>query len=693
MEKINILFELGTEEIPSGYINGAISNLEKGLKSLFKDENLSYNAINMFSTPRRMAFNITGLQSKQHDEIIERIGPTIQVAYDSDGNLTKAAQGFLRSGNASIEDIYQKHTKKGDKIAIKKEIKGKATIEILSSKLPEIILSINFPKTMKWGNISTPFVRPVRWILALQNDRVWDFSFENIKSSNITYGNRFLGLDKKIVISSIDEYEKSLEESYVIAKQAKRKEEISRQLKKLEESLGLEVIEDKNLLDEVTNLIEFPTAVTAEFDKKYLALPQKIITSTLSKNQKYFALTDSEGNLSEKFIFVSNGDSKYNNFIKIGNQKVVKPRLDDAVFYFEEDTKHPLEYFVPKLKEVTFHRKIGTLFEKTIRIQSLAKFVGGLLQHTNKQNERSERAAYLCKADLVALMLGEKEFTKLQGYIGGKYAEISGEDKEVAIAIEEHYLPKGKDNVLPKTLTGAVVAIADKMDTVCSIFAADQIPSGSNDPFALRRAANGVVKIIDAFSFNFNIFKLIDMSFELLNAKLEKKDNNKNLVYNFFKSRINWLLSESGIDYDVIESVTHIDYSNISNLKQRAMDLQKYKENDDFRKLVIAFKRVSNIIEKHKSDDDINEALLKEDAEKRLYAGIFILQEEIKPLLNKKKYIGIMDKLVAFSPVIDKFFDDVLVNVKDADVRLNRYSLLLKIRKLFLTFADLNKIE
>ena len=387
MEKINILFELGTEEIPSGYINGAISNLEKGLKSLLKDEKLSYGEIKMFSTPRRIAFQINGLQAKQQDEIIERVGPTIQVAYDSDGNLTKAAQGFLRSANASIDDVYQKHTKKGNKIAIKKEIKGKITIEILNSRLPEILLSINFPKTMKWGNISTPFVRPVRWILALQNDNIWNFSFENIKSSNITYGNRFLGLNKKITVTSIDEYEKILEENYVIVDRNKRKDKIVIQLKELEKSSGLKVVENKNLLDEVTNLIEFPTAVIAEFDRKYLTLPEKIITSTLSKNQKYFALTDIKGDLSEKFIFVSNGNSKYNNLIKIGNQKVVKPRLDDAAFYFEEDTKHSLEYFIPKLKEVTFHRKIGTLYEKTLRIESLAEFIGTLLDSTDKQRE------------------------------------------------------------------------------------------------------------------------------------------------------------------------------------------------------------------------------------------------------------------------------------------------------------------
>ncbi len=688
MNKINILFELGVEEIPSGYIKPAIEALNKALITLLEQSNLSYSNLQMFSTPRRFAFIINELDEKQEDKIIEKVGPSINIAYDDNGNLSKAAMGFLRSANSAKDDIFIKKTNKGDKIAIKKKIKGKLSKQILKEKLPEIIFKLNFPKSMRWGNYKKSFARPIRWILALLNDEVWDFSLDNIEVSNFTYGNRFLGLENKVMVDKISEYEEILLKHFVVADSEKRKKLIIENLNKIETKIGQKVVKNDALIEEVNNLIEFPTAVLAEFDKKYLKLPEKIIISTLSKNQKYFALTDEKNNLTGNFIFISNGNPNYNEIIKIGNQKVVKARLEDAEFYFQEDIKHPLDYFVPKLKEVLFHKEIGNLYDKTLRVKELSDYIANKLLFSDEQRKIVNRAAYLCKSDLVTLMLGEKEFTKLQGYIGSKYALIAGEKEEVAQAIYEHYLPKGKNDDLPKTIYGAILAIADKMDTVCSIFSVNQIPTGSNDPFALRRAAIGIVKIIDKYSFEFNLFDLIDKAFSLL-----KKNKNKNKVYDFFKARINWFLGEIGIDYDVINSVTHIDYSNISNLKKRAVALQNYKMNEDFKKLVMTFKRVSNIIMDFKPDNEIDKNLFEKKEENELYEGILQLENRIQPLLENKDYIKIMETLVDFSPLINRFFDNVLVNVENEKIKNNRYALLYKIRKIFLTFADLNKLD
>jgi len=689
MNEIDILFELGTEEIPSGYITPAKETFYNKILSLLKDYKLSFGSIKMYSTPRRLAFYISALQERQNDEIIERVGPSVKVAYDDKNNLTKAALGFLKSAGATEEDIYLKKTPKGEKIAVKKELKGKKALDILNEKLPEIIYKINFPKTMKWGAGGKSFARPIRWILALQNDKVWDFNLGKIKSSDITYGNRFLGLNKKITVKKIDEYEKVLEENFVIPDSDKRKNEIKSKIINLLRNTNLLMIENNQLINEVNNLIEFPTPVIAEFDRKYLKLPEKIIISTLSKNQKYFALQEKDGSLSEKFVFISNGNPDFSDIIKVGNQKVVKARLEDAEFYFNEDTKHSLEYYVPKLQDVLFHKEIGNLFEKTQRIVYLSKYISEKLQLETEKQKMITRAAYLCKADLVTHMLGEKEFTKLQGYIGSKYALISGEKPEVAKAILEHYMPKSKDGELPDSIVGAVVAIADKIDTVCSIFSVNQIPTGSNDPFALRRAAIGVVKIIDKFDMEFDIFELIDKSYSLLG-----KSDNKNDVYEFFKARIIWYLGFIGITYDIINSISHIRFSNIPDTKRKALAIKKYKTNKDFEKLVIAFKRVSNIIQDYKKQNPVvDETIFEKPQEKELYLQTIKLEETIYPLLQKKQYLQIMEELVRFSGVIDLFFDKVLVNTDDVKLKENRYALLSKIRKIFLNFADLNKLD
>ena len=688
MDKKDFLFELGVEEIPAAYIAGAINTIKDHFETNLKKANLDYNELQIFSTPRRFAIKITSLQTQQKDEIIERTGPTKEMAYDADGNLTKAALGFLRGAGADEKDIIIKQTPKGDKIAIKKEIKGKPATTILISLVKNSIAEIKFQKSMKWGSTKFTFARPIRWLLVLFGDEIINLEFENIKSGNITFGNRFQKLDNPIKINLIDEYETKLAEVFVIPNREERKEIIIKQMNELFKNSNEKVIENNKLLEIVTDLVEYPTAVIANFDEKYLELPKLVITSTLSEHQKYFSISKLDGKLSNKFLFISNGDPQYSNLIKQGNEKVITARLEDAEFFYKEDTAQPFDTFVPKLSEVTFQQKLGSVLEKTERIEQITEYLYDELKLANDVKKHSLRGAHLCKADLVTLMLGEKEFTKLQGYIGHQYALKSGEEKQTAIVIEEHY----QNGDVEMSLAGSVVAIADKIDTICGIIGVDMIPTGSKDPFALRRAANGVVQIISNNKFEIDIHKLIDRSFKFLKDKFDKPDNNKDVVYNFFKQRVNWLLKQKQIDYDIIDSVMHIDHSNIPDLITRSEALQELKKQENFIKLVLGFKRVSNIITEVKSTSDVNTELLQEKMELNLYTKYLDLKVKIEELLPDKNYKKILEKLIEYGSTIDDFFDEVLVNVEDTKIKQNRYNILFCIRKLFLQVADLSKL-
>jgi len=688
----DILLEIGVEELPASYIKPAIEKITNFFKQQLSDAHLKYSEITCFSTPRRLALIISGLQTQQEDERIEKIGPAVGIAYNSDGNLTSAGEGFARSNGVGNDRIIIKNTPKGDYISVVVEKKGLSSLEILQDLIPRSILQVQFPKQMRWGSLETSYARAVRWIVALIEEKIIPVSIFGLKSDRISYGNRFQKLENTIEIPFPAKYEAALAEVYVIADREKRKQIIKSQIDGIFSGMDLRVITDERLLDVVVDLVEFPTAVSAEFDAKYLNLPEKIITSTISENQKYFAVESSDGKLQNTFVFISNGNPQYSELIRKGNEKVIIPRLEDAQFYFHEDTKEPLESYVPKLKEVTFQAQLGSLYEKTERMIKLGEFISQELNFPDNMKKKIQRTIQLAKADLVTLMLGEKEFTKLQGYIGMKYALLQGEEPEVANGIYEHYQPRGQNDSLPSTICGAVAAIADKIDTVCGIIGAGLLPTGSNDPFALRRSANGVVQILDKFEWELDLFKLIDKSYALLLDKLSAIDKNKEFVYDFFHQRVNWLLQQDEIDYDIISSVMHISYSSIAEIKQRALDIRTFRQRDDFIRLVIGFKRVSNILGNEKIEGEVETSLLSENAENKLWQEYEILSKKVGEYLEKKEFHKMMEALVEFGPHIDHFFDDVLVNDDDIKLRQNRFRLLAKIRKLFMTVCDLTKI-
>lgn len=692
METKNFLFELGTEEIPAAYIAGAIQKIEDTFKNSLLEYKLSFNNIKTYSTPRRLAIYIENLQTKQHDEIIEKVGPAKKIAVDENGQLTKPGLGFLQGSGAQEKDVFFKVTPKGEYIAVNVQLLGKSTEILLTQIMKLAIEKINFPKSMRWGTLDFSFARPIRWMVALFNDQILDFEFAGISASNITQGNRFHKLKSDTLIPHADKYLDELKKVFVIADREERKQIIIAQMKELMNSSNFIIQEDLKLLEQVSDLVEFPNAVIASFDAKYLRLPEKIITSTLTQNQKYFSVLDLNKNLSNYFVFISNGNPECSEIIRIGNEKVVKARLDDAQFYFNEDSKKRLDSYVNKLDDVVFQAKLGTLLDKTKRIKEIVNYLSDKLNIELPLKQKILRAAQLSKADLVTLMLGEKEFTKLQGYIGMKYAILNHEDDEVALAIYEHYMPRGQNDQLPSTLCSAIVAIADKIDTLCGIIGVDLIPTGSNDPFALRRAANGIVQIIEEYKLNLNLIELTDFCFALLESKLSAKNHNIEIVYDFLKQRIKWLMEVNNFEYDVIDSLSHLSWNNLLDIKVRLNDISQFKTNDDFIKLVLGFKRVSNIIEKQKSTNPVSEDLLVEEPEKALFEQFCLLKNRINQALDKMDYHKALSELLPFNKYIDTFFDKVLVNCEDVSIKNNRYALLSSIRALFLNIADLSKI-
>jgi len=692
LEQSRFLLELGCEELPEKQIEIACNSISSFFGTFLKSNKLHCSSYKVSGTPRRIYLEVLELDSHQKDEEILKTGPLVNIAYDEEGNLTPAGKGFLKRSQVKEEAIFIQETEKGKFLAVKYIKKGLATVELLKDWITEMIVQIPFEKKMAWSQLGLTFSRPLRWFLVLWDNLPLELDFGGIPCGNITYGNRFLGLDKAITINKAEDYIPKLREQKVIADIEERRKEIINQLAAIFPEGDFKVIEDRELVETVVNLVEFPTAVIGEFEEKYLSLPDKIIISTISQTQKYFAVQNNEGKLSNKFIFISNGNPSASKIIRKGNEKVVKARLADALWYWNEDTKHPLEYWTKYLDKVIFQAKLGTMSDKTKRIMQLVNAVTDELNITEEQKKKAIRCAKLCKADLVTNMLGEKEFTKLQGYIGKQYALASGEDSEIAEGIFEHYLPRGSGDKLPSTMCGAIVAIADKMDTVAGIIGIGMMPTGSGDPFALRRAANGIVQIISYRKWDLDLFTLANKALTLIEkqTELDKKANQN--VHNFLEQRIEGLLKTNGIAYDVIDSVMHIDKSHIHDLENRAKALNALKGKEDFIHLVIGFKRVANIIAETKDFVTFNKEKLVEQEEINLYEALQTLHQDIDAALQNKDYPLALQYLIKFGKVIDAFFDRVLVNCEDDELRNNRHSLLKEVKKEFLRVADLSLI-
>ena len=691
--KRDLLFEIGVEELPAGYIRTGLESLCKYLSTTLSRERLTHAEMRTYSTPRRLTVLIQALAEKQEDEVVEKVGPAVRIAYNEKGNLTKAGEGFLRSAGVDKEQLEIKKTDKGEYITARVHNRGEESLKILPALLKEAIRKISFPKTMYWNSRQITFARPIRWLVALFGNEIIEFDLDGLKTGRITYGNILDRKGESITLDNPDRYLELLEEKFVIADRERRKQLIREQLDRLAASLNSRIDYSDNLLEEVTDIVEFPTAVTADYDVKYLKLPERIIHSTLATNQKYFPLYSREDRkLQNSFIFVANNHPNYAENTIEGNRRVVKARLDDAVFYFEEDLERSIDYFNEKLKKTGFHASLGSISDKVERIVKLADFLTERLHIDRELSDKVLRAAAICKFDLVTSMIAEKEFAGLQGYVGMNYALHFGEDPVVATAIEEHYHPLSFYDDIPSSVTGKIVAMADKIDTLCGIFGIGNLPTGSNDPFALRRAGNGVIRILYEEELQVNLPELINYTYSLLNERLPEPDNNKSELNSFFRQRIEWLLEQNKIDYDIVNAVIAADIDYIPLVKQRVEALQKFRKRGDFEGLILSFKRVSNIIARSSELANVDAGLLQEQEEKQLYQDLIELEKRAEPLLEKRNFQALLDLFISLKERIDLFFDHVLVNVEEENLRLNRYALLNRIKTLFLQVGDLSEV-
>ncbi len=676
-----LLIEIGSEEIPARFISKGLVLLKEALIQFFDKSSIEYGNINEYSTPRRLALYIEDVTEKQADRTIEALGPSEKVAFDDKGSPTRAAAGFAKSLNIDVKDLTIKETERGNYVAATIKEKGRATNEVLSEALPEIISSLQLPKSMRWGSGSLRYFRPIQWVLAIFGSSIIKFNLEELKSSNITYGHRFLS-PSAIKIKDPAEYLQHLMRNYVFADPAERKKAISEGIKKVEPSMKCNVHKDDDLLDIVTNLVEYPTVVAGQFDEKYLSLPDALLITVMKSHQKYFSTEDKNGRMRPFFIVVSNTTSNNNDTVKIGAERVLRARLEDARFYFIEDQKQPLWDYTEELKKVTFQEKLGSVFEKTERISVLSLFIADKLKLSYDEKEKLHRASMLCKADLVTGVVGE--FPELQGYMGMTYALNSGEDKEVASAVYEHYRPRFAGDSLPSGDTGTIVSLADKMDSIASFFSIGLIPSGSEDPYALRRQAAGIINMLQGKDYPLTLNALIDKALEISAPGLKEKEELSGNILEFFAQRLEGIFLSQGFSHDIIKSVLSAEEYNLQNLKYKAGILSEFKKDAAFPSLITAAKRVYNILSKTNTGT-INEDLLTESSEKELLAAA----GRVRGKLSDTGYRALFE----LEKPINTFFDDVLVMDKDPKIKENRLALLSSVKETFDALGDFSKIR
>lgn len=681
-----LLLEIGVEELPSRFGQTTLDQIENNLSKLLKEERINFDNIEKYATPRRLTFVIKNLADKATDLEEEVKGPAKKIAVDADGNFTKPALGFMKSKGLDTENVYFKQLGNAEYLfgTIKQE--GKHTSEVLKTIVPEAIKNVTFPKAMRWGGKNMRFARPIRWMVALLNNEVLDIDLEGIKSSNITRGHRFLG-EREFEVNSVEEYFEKLDKNFVVLDQHKRKEMIRKQAIEVAKSLGGEVELDEDLLEEITFLVEYPTAFYGEFDEEYVKLPKEVVTTPMKEHQRYFPVLK-DGKLLPNFIAVRNGDSNRIDLVKAGNEKVLRARLADALFFYHEDTKKPLESFVDKLQTVVFQAKLGTVYDKTLRIEKLSQVILNELNMTESK-ENTLRAAKLCKADLVTNMVFE--FTELQGIMGRDYAQVSGENEEVCQGIFEHYLPRFAGDILPETNTGIALSIADKLDSIAGFFAIGIKPSGSQDPYALRRQALGILSILLDRKLSVNLNNLINAALDNYSNLEFNKEEVASQIVEFFVERVKNLFKDLGIRYDVIDAVLNNNLDDISDIHTRALELNRWLQKDELVEMLTAFNRVATLAEKA-TTDIVKEDLLKEDAEIKLYNGFKEIKSNVESLLLDKKYNEALDAFATLRPLVDNLFDNVMVMDKDEAIKENRLGLLKQIYSTMLTICDLSKI-
>ena len=690
-----LLVEIGTEEIPAGYILPALESFSAILRKKMAYARIAHGEIHIYGTPRRLTLIVDDVAGKQAPLSVEMMGPPERIAMDESGNLTVPGQKFAEKIGVSPKQLKVKETEKGRYLYAVKTERGVAAKTVLKEMLPETILSINFPKTMRWADLKIQFARPIHSIAALLGENVIPFQVGDVKSGRNTFGHRFMA-PQKIKLSSPDQYLDRLSDAFVMADISWRKEKLVTQMNEAVIRISGYVIPDEDLVDTVTNLIEYPAAVVGRFDDEFLELPREILITSMRVHQKYFAIEDHQGNLMPYFVAINNTKANDMDLVAKGHERVLRARLADAQFFFNTDLKSSLDEKKEKLKAVLFQADLGSMHDKTIRIEKLSVFLASTQNLNDIQIAHISRAAGLCKSDLVSHAV--IEFPKLQGIMGRVYAQKQNEPDEVGTAIEGHYRPTFAGGRLPETVEGAVLSISDKIDSICGCFSIGLIPTGASDPYALRRQANGIILIALENKFIFSLNDLIKESIKLFNkCNASEVGGLTKKIIDFLKGRMAHLLEEEGISKDAVAAVLAVSKDNIPTIWQKAHALQQLKAEPDFEILATAFKRVVNIIRKADSSETVtqtvNESLFEHDSESALFNQYKNVKQSVDTHIKNGHIDRAFADIASMRESVDRFFDDVMVMAENIDMRRNRLALLGQISGLFERVADFSKIS
>ncbi|WP_046173861.1 glycine--tRNA ligase subunit beta [Domibacillus indicus] len=682
----DLLLEIGLEEMPARFVTQSMEQLGEKVSAFLKELNIEFGDVYTYSTPRRLAVVVKAVSEAQADINEEAKGPAKKIARTENGEWSKAALGFVKGQGMTTNDIYFKEIKGVEYAHVKKFVKGQETTALLAG-LENVVLSLTFGKNMRWGSNDIRYVRPIKWLAALFGRDIIAFNAANVETGNKSLGHRFLGTE--VIITEPAAYTEALKEQFVIADPAERREMILAGLKQLEKENNWVIPVDESLLEEVNNLVEYPTALFGSFNEEFLALPEEVLITSMKEHQRYFPVKNEEGMLLPYFVTIRNGNSHAIEKVARGNEKVLRARLADADFFYKEDQKTSIDASLQKLEKIVYHEKIGTLSEKVARIRRITAKLAELLSISDEVKENADRAAEICKFDLVTQMV--YEFPELQGVMGEKYARQKGEKEEVAVAINEHYMPRSADDAVPAAVTGALVSLADKLDTIVSCFAVGIIPSGSQDPYALRRQAAGIVQTMMEHNWDVTLSEVISAAIkEVLADGVGGKtaDALQTEIGSFFTQRVKHILQEKAIRYDIIDAVL-TKTSTLSDINETAAVLMNHKEDDGFKETIEALSRIVNISKKAEGEHDIDPALFENEQEKELYHEYVKLQSEWdKTAAAESRF----QKLAGLKPAIEQYFDHTMVMAEEEELKQNRLAVMRRLAGLILDFAEVSAI-
>jgi len=687
--KRDLLIEIGTEELPPKALLKLSNAFTAGITEGLQKAGLGFGQVESFAAPRRLAVLVKALEEGQADKEVERRGPALTAAFDGDGNPTKATEGFARSCGVTPDQLETMETDKGAWLIYRSSQSGQPTTELIPAILNEALHRLPIPKRMRWGDLDAEFVRPVHWVVLLFGDDVIDAEVLSVRSGRDTYGHRFHH-PAPIYLGEPAAYAPLLETTgRVMADFAKRREAIRAQVMEVAEQAGGKAIIDDELLDEVTGLVEWPLAVVGSFEQRFLEVPPECLISAMKGHQKYFHMVDTEGRLMPNFITVSNIESRRPEYVREGNERVIRPRLTDADFFWNQDRKSTLEARIDSLKSVVFQQQLGTIYDKSQRVGAIAAKIAEVI---GGEPELAARAAQLAKCDLMTEMVGE--FPELQGIMGRYYAQHDGEPAEVAAALDEQYMPRFAGDALPQGRTGQAVAIADKLDTLIGIFGIGQVPSGDKDPFALRRAALGALRVIIEQGLDIDLLAMLDHA-ALANTGLFDNDQVVDQVFDFMMGRLKAYYHDAGVAPDTFEAVLVQRPTRPLDFDARLRAVTAFRALAEAESLAAANKRISNILRKSEEaiPGKVDTALLQDAAEKALHEQVEAMAAKVTPLFAARDYEAALKQLAGLREVVDAFFDAVMVMADEAAIRANRLALLNRLRSLFLEVADLSQLQ